>query len=473
MNPIRLFFLVVWVSAAILAGCAAPLAEPEHQTALTKQEKGWITKAWRQDKNGWIFLHIEGKPFERGFQRGYLTAGEIDDFYRTLAYITKFETSKDVDFFIADAWRQFHDKVSPEYVEEMRGMVAGMNRAGKTITYKQMLFLASFNDICYYWWPREKERIAAGCSAFIAAGDATAGGKIVMAQNTWGPYSLMHYCNLIIDIVPDRGHRILMQAWGAGLFSALDFFVTDAGLMGTETTIDSFKGYREKGKPIFERARRAMQYADTIDAWSDMLIRDNNGALANSWLIGDIKTGEIACLDLGLKHHRLTKKTSGYFTGSNIPEDREVLLLETSIPYDDIRNIDVSRRERWKQLMKQYYGKIDLAIAKRLLADHYDVYLEKENPCARTLCGHSVFDDGRITGSCWPPYYPGGAVDGKVMDSDMANRMRMWTKWGSSCDIRFNAQEFLEKHTQFDWLNGYLKDMPVEPWTVFPSAERN
>ena len=48
---------------------------------LTGEEKEWLAKASRIDKNGWIYLHIEGRPFERGFQRGYLTANEIDDFF--------------------------------------------------------------------------------------------------------------------------------------------------------------------------------------------------------------------------------------------------------------------------------------------------------------------------------------------------------------------------------------------------------
>lgn len=29
-------------------------------------------------KNGWIYLHIEGDPFERGFQHGYLLATELE-----------------------------------------------------------------------------------------------------------------------------------------------------------------------------------------------------------------------------------------------------------------------------------------------------------------------------------------------------------------------------------------------------------
>src|SRR6185369_14185033 len=38
-----------------------------------------LSKAHRSDKNGWAFLHLEGKPSELGFQHGYLLANEIDE----------------------------------------------------------------------------------------------------------------------------------------------------------------------------------------------------------------------------------------------------------------------------------------------------------------------------------------------------------------------------------------------------------
>jgi len=50
----------------------------------------------------------------------------------------------------------FKGKVSREYVEEMKGMVAGMGKAGKQVTYKEMLFMNGFIDIWWYWWPKEK-----------------------------------------------------------------------------------------------------------------------------------------------------------------------------------------------------------------------------------------------------------------------------------------------------------------------------
>ncbi|MHC4462263.1 MAG: C45 family autoproteolytic acyltransferase/hydrolase [Planctomycetota bacterium] len=455
----------------LIVGCAREVAVPVREGYLTAKEKEWLAKAYRVDRNGWTYLHIEGEPYERGFQRGFLTANEIDEFLKTTAYLLEFQTAKELDFFVEAAAKLFKKKVSREYVEEMKGMVAGMQRAGKKVTYEEMLFMNGFIDIWWYWWPKEKESIQGGCSAFIATGEATADGKIVMGHNSWASYALLRFCNIIVDIVPDKGHRILMQSWGPCIYSATDFFITSAGLIGTETTIGGFRGFNRKGTPVFERARRAMQYANSIDEWARIMIKNNNGAYANSWLLGDIKTSEIARLELGLKHHSLEKKTTGYISGSNITDNIKILREETKASYDDIRDRRVSRRERWKQLMKKHHGKIDVEIAKQLLADHYDVYLEKEKPSSRTICGHHELDDGSIPASRGA-YYPGGAIDGKVVDTDMAKNWQFWAKWGSSCDIGFDAKRFLEKHTQYDWLQGYLRDLPAGPWTIFPVEEK-
>ncbi|MCK4446100.1 MAG: phospholipase [Candidatus Marinimicrobia bacterium] len=440
---------------------------------LSPQEKEWLTKSYRSEKNGWIFLHIEGKPFERGFQRGYLTANEIEEFFKMLDHTEKFETAKEIDFFVDAAAMLFKDNVSEEYVEEMKGMVQGMRSAGKKITYEEMLFMNGFIDILWHWWPQEaeKEKIPnPGCSAFIATGGATANGKIVMAHNSWYLYYSLRFCNIIVDIVPDKGHRILMQSWGPCLYSATDFFITAAGLVGTETTIGKFSGFNKEGTPVFERARKAMQYANNIDEWTRIMIENNNGAYANSWLLGDIRTNEIARLELGLKHHSVEKKKDGYFTGSNIVDNINILREETDASYDDVRDFCVARRVRWKQLMKKHYGKIDVEISKSMLADHYDVYLEKEEPSFRTICGHWETDNGIVPGT-WGAYLPGGAIDGKVVDSEMAKNWKLWARWGHPCGIEFNAKKFIEKHAQYEWVEEYLLDIPAMPWTIFPIME--
>jgi hypothetical protein len=76
-------------------------------------------------------------------------------------------------------------------------------------------------------------------------------------------------------------------------------------------------------------------------------------------------------------------------------------------------------------------------------------------------------DDGRVPGAR-PAYRPAGAFDGKVVNSDMAKNWRLWAKWGGSCDLGFEAAAFLQKHPQYDWMKGYLPDLPAKPWTIFP-----
>jgi hypothetical protein len=461
---------IIW---SVLVTLAAGSFSCRTTQSSTDRPDKLLAQGYRCDENGWIFLHLEGTAFERGFQRGYLTANEIEEFLKTLAYTQEFETAHELDFFVKAASKLFKNKVPKEYLEEIRGIVAGMERAGKTVTFEEVLFMNGFIDVLWYWWPQQKRAMRQdrpGCSAFIATGDATADGKIVMAHNSWVGYALGRFCNIIVDIVPDKGHRMLMQSWGPCIYSATDFFITGAGIIGTETTIGGFEGFDPKGVPVFVRARQAMQYADSIDEWAKIMIENNSGAYANSWLLGDINTGEIARLELGLKHHSLEKKENGYFAGSNVTENMKILRMETERPWDDVRDPAVARRVRWQQLMKEHYGQIDMEAAKRMLADHYDTYLQKEQPTGRTICGHGELDDGSVPGSR-SAYRPGGAVDAKVVDSDMAANWQFWAKWGTSCDIGFSAAEFLKAHPQYEWLKGHLRDLPAKPWTVLPAKK--
>jgi len=106
-------------------------------------------------------------------------------------------------------------------------------------------------------------------------------------------------------------------------------------------------------------------------------------------------------------------------------------------------------------------------IAKKMLADHYDVYLEREAPSFRTICGHWEVDNGMVPGTSGA-YLPGGAIDGKVVDTRMLREWQMWVRWGHPCGTPFHAEEFLKKHPQYEWRRPYLKDIPANPWIVLP-----
>lgn len=467
MKPIILSLLLV---LALIVGAACSTAP---STQLTGSEKIWFDKGYRYEENGWIFVHIEGAPYERGLQHGYLLAEEIQEALRVNKYLATWDTGEDFEFFVEAADEIFTPKIDDEFLTEIKGIAAGASEAGVEVTYQELIALNGFTELLDYWWPEVKGEEGEGkdrCSAFIATGKVTKDGGIVMAHNSWNTYAAGDFYNIILDVKPEEGNRILMQTSPGLIDSGTDFFVTDVGIIGTETTIGGYSGFDSTKAPEFLRERKAMQYAETIDEWVDIMKKDNNGAYANSWLLGDVNTGEIARFEMGLKYSSLERTFDGYFTGFNVATDLKIRNQECANPsdYSDIRKPMGARRVRWEQLINQYYGEIDTEIAKEMLADHYDIYLNKENPCSRTICGHYDLDPMEF----WPerlPFAPQGAVDGKVVDSEMAKQMSFWARWGSSCGMPFDADQYLEENPQFDWLEGYLKDRPTQPWTLFSS----
>ncbi len=121
--------------------------------------------------------------------------------------------------------------------------------------------------------------------------------------------------------------------------------------------------------------------------------------------------------------------------------------------------------------MRQHNGKIDLELAKRFEADHYDSYFKKDRPGNRSLCAHGDLDDRMNAPGI--PFSPGGTCDAKVVDSKLAKKMAICARWGSACGMPFDAPSFLAEHPQFDWMKDLLKSRPSQPWTVFRAAEKN
>ena len=443
---------------------------------LSSEQKRWLSRANRHEKEGWIYLHIEGTPQVRGFQHGYLLAGEIRESIRVLSERWTYMSAMDWTWFVKQAGEVLKPGVEKENLEEIDGIVEGLKAAGIASTRDEIIGLNGYMELIDYWWPTVKdslhshsvERPKESCSSFIATGSMTADGKIVLAHNTMGSY-YEPLCNVIIDIVPDKGHRILMQTFSGFIHSGTDFFITDAGLVGSETTIGDFYPFDPKGIPEFSRMRSATQYASSIEEWCVIMKKGNTGGYANAWLIGDINTNEIARLELGLNFIGYEKKKDGYFTGSNVAEDLKILRFETTRDETNIKLSSVARRIRWKQLMKENAGKIDLGLAEAFEADHYDAWLEKINPGQRSLCGHWELDQQLY--DSYIPYSPEGTLDGKAVDAEMARQMSFIARWGSACGTPFDAASFLDRHTQFEWMQGLLKDRPTRPWTIFKAGE--
>jgi len=470
--------LLILCLVGLLCISAAPQPFKTAETrSLTPEQKTWIAKAARHEKDGWVYLHIEGAPAERGFQYGYLLAKEIAEGIRVRREGWKHTSGMEWSWLVAKSKELYTPKVDPENLAEIDGIVEGMACAGVSTSRDEMVTYNGIFDLAWYWWPQAKRNLGApspnppkqSCSSFIATGSMTADGGIVLGHNTMFDYPEADF-NVILDVQPAKGHRMLMQVAPGWIHSGTDFFITDAGLVGSETTIGGFGSFDEKGIPEFVRFRRATQDAASIDEWCAIMKKGNNGGYANAWLLGDVKTNEIARLELGLKQVAFERKKDGYFIGSNIAEDLQLLRFETSSNDVDIRQSNIARRVRWKQLMKQHAGKIDIELAKQFEADHYDTYLKKENPSGRTLCGHFADDPQQFGGGV--PYSPSGTFDAKVVDTKMAKQMTFAGRWGFACGAPFDAKKFLEDNAQFDWMAHILKSRASQPWANFRAGEK-
>jgi hypothetical protein len=314
------------------------------------------------------------------------------------------------------------------------------------------------------------------CSAFIAVGeDWTEDGKIVVAHNSFCDFIDGQYSNIVLDITPEDGFRIIMQTSPCWIWSGTDFFITSKGIIGTETTIGGFLPY-EKKIPIGYRIRKAMQYGKTMNEYVEILLDGNSGDYANSWLFGDINTNEIMRLELGLKYHSVETTKNGYFIGFNATYDPQIRNIEcVNSGFYDVRRHQGARHVRLSELMDEHKGKINLNIAKEIIADHYDVYLQKENKCSRTVCSHYDLDPREYMSAPGRPlpFAPHGAVDGFVCDSKMAKKMTICGRYGNSCGTPFITKEFIKKHRQYKIFEPYLKDRPSQPWTELTAVSNN
>ena len=395
--------------------------------------------AYRYPAAGWIYLHIEGEPHDRGYQHGHLMAREIPEYLERCAAILG---SKDHwDDYRTTANALFLRGFDREILEEMRGIAEGASDAGArwqgrridlldivvANTTVEMGELASaisttptglegLNFPAPSYAEPKRDSVVDHCSAFAATGPATRDGKMVIGHVTWWPLTLAEQTNVLLDIKPASGHRMLIQSYPGGIESGTDWYQNDAGIVLTETTIDQTP-FNPQGTPVAFRARQAIQYSSSIDDVVRYLGTRNNGLYTNEWIMGDAKTNEIAIYDLGTHHTRLWRSsknewfgnTPGFYWGDNNAKDLTVRLEDYPDPKgapDYIPYVPAPRDLAWQELYRKYRGQIDEQF------------------------GFLAFRTA--------PLVAASTMDAKVVTSDMASRMMVWAEIG-----RPNEREWL------------------------------
>ncbi|MFN7993517.1 MAG: C45 family autoproteolytic acyltransferase/hydrolase [Bryobacteraceae bacterium] len=351
--------------------------------------------AYRYPASGWIYLHIEGGPYERGYQHGHLMAREIPEYLERCAALLGAkaeEQSWGALRTTADAL--FLRGFDREILEEMKGIAEGASDAGakwlgRRIDVVDIVVANTTVEMGELggampmtptgleglrleppkYFDRKRDSVLDHCSAFAATGKATRDGKMVIGHVTWWPLTLAEQTNVMLDIQPAQGHRMLMQSYPGGIESGTDWYQNDAGMVLTETTIRQTP-FNPQGTPVAFRARNAIQYGGNVDEIVARLGTRNNGLYTNEWLIGDGKNNEIAMYELGTNRTKLWRSskdewfggTEGFYWGNNNAKDLGVRLEYLPDPQgapEYVPYVPRIRDQAWKDLYAKYRGQID------------------------------------------------------------------------------------------------------------------
>ena len=507
----------------------SPTARPTTHTRRRSHEKK------SDDDDGWIRVTIRGAPYERGVSHGkQILAADPTIFTRmfsTYDFLFRQGYGRDIEFFYGlcdDFYRGIIKRRFPKIFREMEGIAAG---AG--IDVRQVILVNVYMSLPYFYAHmlryidtpkyrrkyadviRDELAIAANpaalsaraarldefkdrCSLIMAVGPGwTKDGGIVCGHSSFSNFLDAQFCNVILRIEPEAGDgcAMVMQSTPGGVWSMTDFFVTSAGIVGSETTIRGFNAFRLRD-PICCRIRECMQYGRTLEEYAERLQKRNSGDYACSWMFGDVRNRgggggpRIMRVELGLNYVNVETTRDGFFVGFNSTYDERIRNIECSGALsskaastgatgmgmidagDGFRDITSSignRRVQLEKLAEKYRGRMDTAVVKRVLSDHYDNYLGKTAANSRTICKHSYgsgsgagVDGGDGGGGA--PFKPVGAYDTKVADSASIRRMSFLAHWGPPCGTPFSVKEHMKKHPEWkDW-EEYLADFPKRGW---------
>jgi hypothetical protein len=351
--------------------------------------------AYRYPAAGWIYLHIEGQPYERGYQHGYLMAREIPEYLeRCAADLGGKADAQSWDEFRTTANALFLRGFDREILEEMKGIAEGASDAGAhwlgrridlvdIVVANTTVEMGELHSAMRMtptglegarldapgYFDRKRDSAVDHCSAFAATGAATRDGKMVIGHVTWWPLTLAEQTNVMLDIQPAKGHRMIMQSYPGGIESGTDWYQNDAGMVLTETTIRQ-SPFNIEGTPVAFRARQAIQYGGNVDEIVERLGTRNNGLYTNEWLIGDGKNNEIAMYELGTARTKLWRSsrkewfggTEGFYWGDNNAKDLQVRLEYVPDPLgapEYVPYVPHTRDTAWQDLYGKYRGQID------------------------------------------------------------------------------------------------------------------
>ncbi|KKH95432.1 hypothetical protein EO95_08880 [Methanosarcina sp. 1.H.T.1A.1] len=392
-----------------------------------------LKKACFEEINRVKVLHLKGKPYEMGYQHGYLLADKIDlmvnrTLLATAAYVAA-QTGSDLEKAEEILWlgqKAAEPFLPPEFKEEMKGIADGAKDAGVNVTLDQiLLWNTNYDQWCIYchpdYWQGENQGdnqlankiedkrsspqnaikpAGGGCSSFCAWGEWAGGdGKLIFGKNEDNFNMPEQLPNRILVVAsPDDGigHAFLTYPGMIGLDGGIN---ADGLAMMTQLNSMQYESMKGCGIAIFTRL--LLTHARTVED-AIRIFQEHPRCAGIAYHVADAKAKKAVVVETSSRnvccrypiqdvkalwqtnHSNCYPGWMGY-SGYNMVADqvlvnqlKDISTIENwqnslKEPYNFYVQAP-SRFERYQQLIHKYYGSITVENAIKILSDCYDPY---------------------------------------------------------------------------------------------------
>jgi len=144
-----------------------------------------LAKAYRFERGGWTYVHLEGTPTEIGYQHGYLLSAEIADMLAAIKLEDTHDSGRNWEFFRETAREQLWPHIDAEYQQELQGIADGARAHGTDVDVYDVVALNAAEEVPDYYipWLNKKEHAAAHSRRIIRLWSRTITGPAIWMVN--------------------------------------------------------------------------------------------------------------------------------------------------------------------------------------------------------------------------------------------------------------------------------------------------
>ena len=233
---------------------------------ITREGKGWL-----EVRDGRRILHLEGTPYEMGYQHGVLLKPEVRKLTSTILQVVGlYETARTGKPFInrlRETYKRCEPFIPPRYIEEARGIADGAGLSQETI-----LLANIFPELFH-------------CSGFALWGDAVADGKLYHGR-------ILDYMNeiglqnlAVVTVYKPDGFIPWVNVGYAGLIGSV------TGMNARQVAFGEMGGGGEgdwDDTPMTYLMRKGLEEAQTLDQ-AVAIFRDTPRTCEYYYVISDAK----------------------------------------------------------------------------------------------------------------------------------------------------------------------------------------